>query len=57
MGTEIARLLGWAFISYGLYFIHLVFVFMLFAFLSFSKMAHLVYRTVAMAYGEYTNRA
>ena len=57
MGTEITRLLGWAGISYGLYFIHLVFVFMTFAFLPFSKMAHLVYRTVAMAYGEYTNRA
>jgi quinone-modifying oxidoreductase subunit QmoC len=57
MGTEITRLLGWAGISYGLYFIHLVFVFMTFAFLPFSKMAHLVYRTVAMAYGEYTKRA
>ena len=57
MGTEITRLVGWAFVSYWLYFIHLVFVFMLFAFLPFSKMAHLVYRTVAMAYGEYINRA
>ena len=57
MGTEITRLLGLAFVSYGLYFIHLMFVFMLFAFLPFSKMSHLVYRTVAMAYGEYTNRA
>ena len=56
MGTEITRLVGWAFISYWLYFIHLVFVFMLFAFLPFSKMAHLVYRTVAMAYGEYIGR-
>jgi len=56
MGTEITRLVGWAFVSYWLYFIHLVFVFMLFAFLPFSKMAHLVYRTVAMAYGEYINR-
>jgi quinone-modifying oxidoreductase subunit QmoC len=56
MGTEITRLLGWAFVTYWLYFIHLVFVFMLFAFLPFSKMAHLVYRTVAMAYGEYIGR-
>ncbi|MBW2365567.1 MAG: quinone-interacting membrane-bound oxidoreductase complex subunit QmoC [Deltaproteobacteria bacterium] len=56
MGTEITRLVGWAFVSYWLYFIHLVFVFMLFAFLPFSKMAHLVYRTVAMAYGEYIGR-
>ena len=56
MGTEITRLVGWAFVSYWLFFIHLVFVFMLFAFLPFSKMAHLVYRTVAMAYGEYIGR-
>jgi quinone-modifying oxidoreductase subunit QmoC len=56
MLTEITRLMGWAVGSYALYFIHLVFVFNLFAFLPFSKLAHLVYRTLAMAYQEYSGR-
>jgi len=56
MLTEITRLAGWAAVSYALYFIHLVFVFNLFAFLPFSKLAHLVYRTLAMAYAEYSGR-
>lgn len=54
--TEMTRLAGIAGLSYALYFIHLMFVFHLFIFLPFSKLAHLVYRTVAMAYGEYGNR-
>lgn len=56
MLTEITRLAGWAVGSYIIYFIHLVFVFNLFAFLPFSKLAHLVYRTLAMAYVEYSGR-
>jgi len=56
MLTEITRLAGWAAGSYAIYFIHLVFVFNLFAFLPFSKLAHLVYRTLAMAYAEYSSR-
>ncbi len=56
MLTEITRLAGWAVSSYAIYFIHLVFVFNLFAFLPFSKLAHLVYRTLAMAYVEYSGR-
>ena len=56
MLTEMTRLAGIAGLSYALYFIHLMFVFHLFIFLPFSKLAHLVYRTVAMAYGEYGNR-
>jgi len=54
--TEMARLAGAACISYAVYFIHLIFVFNLFAFLPFSKLAHFVYRTVAMTYAEYGNR-
>ncbi len=57
MLTEMTRLGGLASISYFIYFIHLVFVFCLFAYLPFSKLAHLVYRTVAMAYAEYSNRS
>jgi quinone-modifying oxidoreductase, subunit QmoC len=56
MLTQTTRLAGIASLSYGLYFIHLMFVFFLFAFLPFSKLAHLVYRTTAMAYAEYAGR-
>lgn len=56
MGTELTRLAGWAFICYLLYFIHLMLVFSMIAYLPFSKLAHLVYRTVAMAYNEYAGR-
>ncbi len=56
MLTEMTRLAGIAGLSYALYFIHLIFVFNLFMFIPFSKLAHLVYRTVAMAYAEYGNR-
>jgi len=56
MLTEITRLLNLAGTSYTLYFIHLVFVFCLFAYVPFSKLAHLVYRTIAMAYAEYSER-
>ena len=56
MGTELARLAGLAFISFATYYIHLILVFCLIAYLPFSKMAHFVYRTVAMAYNEYAGR-
>ncbi|MGB5620221.1 MAG: quinone-interacting membrane-bound oxidoreductase complex subunit QmoC [Desulfobacterales bacterium] len=56
MGTELTRLAGWAGVSYGVYFIHLLLIFSLFAYTPFSKLAHLVYRTVAMTYAEYTYR-
>jgi quinone-modifying oxidoreductase subunit QmoC len=56
MGTELTRLAGWAFICYLLYFVHLILVFCLIAYLPFSKMAHFVYRTVAMVYNEYAGR-
>jgi quinone-modifying oxidoreductase subunit QmoC len=56
MLTEMTRLADAAFLSYALYFIHLVFVWNLFAFLPFSKLAHFVYRTVALAYDEWAER-
>lgn len=56
MLTEITRLAHMAGISYALYFTHLIFVFNLFAFLPFSKLAHFVYGTLALAYAEYSNR-
>lgn len=54
--AEITRLVGWAGVTYSIYFIHLIFVFNLFAFLPFSKLAHMVYRTVALVYTEYADR-
>lgn len=56
MVSEMSRLAGSMYVTYFIYWVHLIFVFNLFAFLPFSKMAHLVYRTCAMAYAEYGNR-
>lgn len=54
--TEMARLADSAFISYLMYYLHLISIFTLFIYLPYSKLAHIVYRTVAMAYAEYGNR-
>ena len=56
MGTQVTRLLGLAGISYTVYYIHLMFIWSLFFFIPYSKLAHLVYRTTAMAYNEYIGR-
>ncbi|RLB84510.1 MAG: heterodisulfide reductase [Deltaproteobacteria bacterium] len=56
MLTEMSRLAEVEYFSYFIYLLHLAFVFCLFAYLPFSKLAHLVYRTVAMAYDNYGNR-
>ena len=41
---------------FSIYFLPLVLVWSLFAYAPFSKLAHLIYRTVAMTYAEYTGR-
>jgi quinone-modifying oxidoreductase subunit QmoC len=54
--TELIRLAGLYPLMALIYFIHLVLVWTLFAYTPFSKLAHLVYRTVAMTYQEYSGR-
>jgi quinone-modifying oxidoreductase, subunit QmoC len=56
MLAQLTRLGGLAGLSYFSYFVHLMFVWYLFAYTPFSKLAHLVYRTVAMGYLEYSAR-
>jgi quinone-modifying oxidoreductase subunit QmoC len=56
MLAQITRLLDLAFLSYAIYYIHLMFVWSLFFFIAYSKLAHLVYRTTAMAYNAYIDR-
>jgi quinone-modifying oxidoreductase subunit QmoC len=54
--TEGLRLGGAVGVAAIIYFIHLLLIWTLFAYTPFSKLAHLVYRTVAIAYQEYSGR-
>lgn len=53
MGVQLIRLFHIPVLAYPLYFVHLILAFNLVAFLPFSKLAHLVYRTVAMTFEEH----
>ncbi|HCY88051.1 MAG TPA: heterodisulfide reductase [Desulfobacteraceae bacterium] len=53
MLTQWLRLAGIPWAAYAMYFVHLLFAFNLIAFLPYTKLAHLVYRTVAVAYHHY----
>lgn len=57
LGAELIRLLGIPSFAYFLYFLHLVSVFMLFLYMPYTKFAHMVYRTVAMAFERYRQSA
>ena len=54
--SQLTRLAHLRFVAYPMYFAHLVFVFCLFTYLPFSKLAHMVYRTLAMSYSRYSGR-
>lgn len=57
LSAELFRLIGVASIGYVLYYLHLVAVMMLFLYMPYTKFAHLVYRTFAMAFERYRNSA
>ena len=54
--TEVLRLAEAASAAYIVYFIHLVFVFYAIAYFPFSKLAHLLYRSLAVLYADYRER-
>lgn len=51
--AELSRLIDVAPLAYLFYYMHLVSVLMLFIYMPYTKFAHLVYRTVAMAFERY----
>ena len=56
MFSQLLRLANVPGFAYPVYYIHLVSVFMLFAYLPWSKLAHLVYRTIALGYARKIGR-
>ena len=54
--AEITRLMGIVILAYPIYFIHLVSVFFLFFYAPYSKLAHMVYRTIALVYARQIGR-
>lgn len=55
LGAEVLRLMGIASLGYVVYYLHLVSVAMLFLYLPYTKLAHIIYRTFAMAFERYRN--
>lgn len=56
IASEIFRLIGQKMLAYPTYYLHLICVFMLIAYLPWSKLGHVVYRTVALAYARKIGR-
>lgn len=57
LAAELLRLMGAAAVGYVVYYLHLVSVMMLFLYMPYTKFAHLVYRTFAMAFERYRDSA
>ncbi|MDH3347644.1 MAG: quinone-interacting membrane-bound oxidoreductase complex subunit QmoC [Desulfobulbaceae bacterium] len=55
--AELLRLVGLPSLGYIVYFLHLVSVMMLFMYMPYTKFAHIVYRTAAMAFEKYRQSA
>jgi len=54
--SEVLRLVGVAAPAFGMYYVHLVFVFTLLVYAPFSKFAHLIYRFTALTYANTVQR-
>ena len=52
-GAELLRWADFGVLAYLTYYLHLVSVFMLFFYMPYTKFAHMVYRTFAMAFEKY----
>lgn len=57
LAAELFRLINVPSVGYVLYYLHLVSVMMLFLYMPYTKFAHLVYRTFAMAFERYRDSA
>lgn len=57
IGSELMRVVGIPKIGFLVYYLHLVSVMMLFLYMPYTKFAHLVYRTCAMAFERYRDSA
>ena len=53
LAAELFRLIDFGVLAYLIYYLHLVSVMMLFLYMPYTKFAHLVYRTFAMAFERY----
>jgi quinone-modifying oxidoreductase subunit QmoC len=53
LGAELLRWADFGVLAYLMYYMHLVAVFMLFFYMPYTKFAHMVYRTFAMAFEKY----
>ena len=53
LGSELLRFTGIGSLAYIMYYFHLISVMMLFLYMPYTKFAHLVYRTFAMAFERY----
>ncbi|MFH1914330.1 MAG: quinone-interacting membrane-bound oxidoreductase complex subunit QmoC [Pseudomonadota bacterium] len=56
IGAMVFRVIGAGVLAYPTYYVHLISVFMLLAYLPWSKLGHLVYRTVALSYAKKIGR-
>ncbi len=54
--AQLTRMAGIAGLAYPIYFIHLVFVFYIIAYLPYSKLAHLLYRSLAIIHSKNVGR-
>ena len=57
LAAELFRLIGIPVLGYVVYYLHLVSVMMLFLYMPYTKFAHLVYRTFALAFERYRDSA